>query len=129
MIPTEAQEQAALVEYLELKGLKFTAIPNSTYTKSWKQKRKNTNQGLRPGFPDLVVVIPDKYLLCIEMKRKKKSRVSKHQEKWIEALNTIPLIKARVCYGADEAIDFVKKYNTRKPNEVEIFMAYASTLE
>jgi hypothetical protein len=30
--PLEEEEQAALVEWLELKKLKFTAVPNSTFS-------------------------------------------------------------------------------------------------
>jgi hypothetical protein len=40
-LPPEAQEQANLVEWLEAKNYTFTAIPNSTYTKSWYQKHLN----------------------------------------------------------------------------------------
>jgi hypothetical protein len=40
-LPPEAQEQANLVEWLEAKNYTFTAIPNSTYTKSWYQKNLN----------------------------------------------------------------------------------------
>jgi hypothetical protein len=105
-VPTEAQEQLVVVQYLELKGHKFTAIPNSTYTKSWSQKRKNTEQGLRSGFPDLVAII-DGNFIAIEMKRTKGSVVSKEQKDWIEALQMAG-VEARVCKGADEAIKFIR---------------------
>jgi len=38
----EALEQAKLVLYLEKNKYKYTAIPNSTYTTSVKQKTVNT---------------------------------------------------------------------------------------
>jgi hypothetical protein len=50
------------------KGYKFTAIPNSTYTKSWKQKLHNKDMGLRAGFPD-IVVIAHSVFIAIELKR------------------------------------------------------------
>lgn len=106
VVPTEAQEQQVVIQYLELKGHKFTAIPNSTYTPSFNQKRKNKQQGLRAGFPDLVAII-DGNFIAIEMKRVKGSVVSQEQKDWIEALNNAG-VEARVCKGADEAIKFIK---------------------
>jgi len=108
--PLETEEQQTVVQFLELKRLKFSAIPNSTYTKSWKQKTKNKLDGLRAGLPDLLVVTK-KHLLFIEMKRKKGGIVSNVQKEWITALNGInDDVVAQVCCGADEAIDFINKY-------------------
>ena len=112
--PKEEDEQKTLVEYLEIKGLKFTAIPNSTFTKSWKQKTKNKQMGLRAGLPDLLVILPN-CLLFIELKRQKGGVVSPYQKEWIEALNNInPAIKAVVARGAGEAIDYIEKLTVIK---------------
>ena len=100
--PLEEEEQMALVDYLEIRGLKFTAIPNSTFTKSWKQKMKNTRTGLRPGLPDLLVIVKDK-LIFIEMKRVKGGTVSETQKEWIEALSKCEGVNAYVAKGFDEA--------------------------
>lgn len=102
-IPHEEIEQRNFVQYLEWRGLKFTAIPNSTYTKSRRQKQKNREQGLRPGLPDLLIIIPNGKLLFIEMKRTKKGTVSKYQKEWIEELNKLTNIRAEVCKGYDAA--------------------------
>lgn len=107
MIPLETDEQQVVVQYLELKGLKFSSIPNSTYTKSWKQKAKNKAEGLRAGLPDLLIVLPN-LLLFIEMKRTKGGVVSPVQKEWIEELNKIDGVKAIVCKGADEAIENIE---------------------
>lgn len=113
-IPTEAEEQITFVDWLETKKLKFTAIPNSTYTSSWFQKRNNTNLGLRPGLPDILVIVPGEegvhHLLFIEMKRKKRSKTSEEQKAWIEALNMCPNVEARVCEGFDKAVAFVEEF-------------------
>lgn len=101
--PTEEQEQIALVQYLELRGHTFTAIPNSTYTKSWSQKLKNKRMGVRAGLPDLFIVLKNNIPLFIELKRKKTGKVSPEQKKWVETLIKAN-IKVFVCYGADEAI-------------------------
>lgn len=107
-VPTEDQEQEALVRWLDLKGIKFTHIPNSTFTRSWKQKAKNKRMGVRKGFPDLVVMAPRK-LLFIELKRTKGGVTSSHQKEWIDGLNEYS-VSAKVCKGCEEAIEFIKKY-------------------
>lgn len=107
--PLEEVEQIAFVKWLELKGLKFTAIPNSTYTKSIKQKVKNKRMGLRCGLPDLLIITP-KGLVFVEMKRKQGSVTSDEQKEWIEALNKLQGVQAQVCKGADEAINFITKF-------------------
>ena len=107
LIPYEEGEQKAFVSYLELKGYKFTAIPNSTFTRSWKQKNHNKAMGLRAGLPDLLVIINDT-LHFIEMKRIKGSSISKDQKAWIEALGKCENVEAVVCKGFDEAREYVE---------------------
>ena len=110
IIPTEEEEQMALVEYLELKGLTFTAVPNSTFTRSWKQKAKNKRTGLRRGFPDMIIVLPNKLLMC-ELKRKKGGVLSQYQKSSINTLNNISdSVEAIVCKGANECIDYIENY-------------------
>ncbi len=106
---SEDQEQIAFVAYLEARGLKYSAIPNSTYTPHMSVKQRNHRLGLRPGLPDLVVVLPNVGLAFIEMKRKKRGVVSLAQAEWIEALNTCSGVEARVCRGCDEAIAFIEE--------------------
>ena len=115
--PLESTEQKTLVAWLELQGLLFTAIPNSTYTTSWAVKRRNYEQGLRKGLPDLLIVIPPeravdgtgRVIFC-EMKRKKAGVVSPEQKKWIAALNAVGgTVDAFVAHGADEAIEEIAR--------------------
>ena len=109
IIPTEEVEQRLVVQYLELKGLKFSSIPNSTYTKSYNQKRKNTEAGLRAGLPDLLIIINNN-LVFIEMKRLKGGNVSDNQKEWIKCLNECNGVNAHICKGFDEAKDAIDKY-------------------
>lgn len=44
------------------------------------------------------------------MKRRKKSSISEAQKIWIDLLNTAGT-PAVICYGAEEAINFVKKFD------------------
>lgn len=106
-LPSEAQEQAALVQWLRLKGYKHFRVPNETYTKSWKQKAVNKALGVVPGVPDIFVVTPTG-LVAIEMKRLKGSTTSEAQKEWIATLNALPGIRAAVCKGADAAIKFIE---------------------
>lgn len=107
--PSEDEEQIVLVEYLETRGLKFTAVPNSTYTKSWSVKTRNKKLGLRPGLPDVLVALPGIGLAFIELKRVRLGVVSEVQKEWIDVLNMCPGTEARVCRGAIEAIRFVEE--------------------
>ena len=108
MTPTEDWEQMQLVAWLDLKGYKYTAIPNHTYTTSWKQKAHNKALGLRAGFPDLVVIVNGQFI-AIEMKRTKGSTTTPEQKAWIEALNDAG-VPAKVCKGFDEAREFVEAW-------------------
>jgi len=106
-IPTEAEEQIKLVQWLRLNKIEHWRTPNETYTKSWKQKMMNKALGVVSGIPDLFVIVDDK-LIAIEMKRRKQGRTSPQQLYWIGRLNSIG-IPARVCAGYDEAIKFIKE--------------------
>lgn len=110
-ILTEYQEQCLVAEYLNRlipsgKVVKYTAIPNGTWTPSFAQKTKNKKMGLNPGIPDLFIIGRTK-IICIEMKRTQGSTTSKEQWEWIETLNKYN-IPSFVCFGyegAKEVID------------------------
>lgn len=105
-VPTEDVEQRILVQYLRLKNLPHFRVPNETYTKSWAQKRKNTDLGVVSGVPDIFIIVNNK-LIAIEMKRTKGSVTSVAQLEWLKLLN-LAQIEAKVCKGAEEAIKFVE---------------------
>lgn len=111
--PLESFEQETFCHWLRANGITFSSIPNSTFTTSWIQKRKNKQQGLNAGLPDLLLIVPckdnKKRLVFIEMKRKKGGVVSESQKQWIEALNNCNEVGAYVCRGADEAIKKVEE--------------------
>ena len=125
--PLEFVEQVEFVKWLEDNNLKFTSIPNNTYSTSWNQKRKNHAEGLRPGFSDLVVLIPPEhsldgsgYMLCIEMKRIKGSVQSLDQKKWESAINGLNVLNIQyyLCKGAAEAIKIVDHYLCKSSNYI-----------
>lgn len=103
----EREEQKCVVQYLEMKHIKFTCIPNSTNTNVY-QRAINKAMGLRRGLPDLLMII-NKRLVFIEMKRKKGGKVSEEQLEWMRRLNDCDNIYCYVCEGfesAKEKIDF-----------------------
>jgi len=117
--PSEFSEQCNFVDWLELQNLKFTSIPNSTWTTSIKQKVNNKKSGLRAGLPDLLIIIPKEKskipragLLFVEMKKvgTYKSALKQHQLDWIDSLNEIDNVEAKICYGYDDAVEFVLEF-------------------
>ena len=108
MIPKEETEQIAFVNWLEAMNIKFSAIPSSTYTKSWSVKNRNTRMGVRPGVPDLMIALPGVGIVWIELKRQKGGVVSQYQKDWIATLNACPGTQAFIAKGCDEAIAIIK---------------------
>ncbi len=108
VLPTEEREQMTVVQWLEYNNYKFTAIPNSTWTPSRNQKMKNKRVGLRPGLPDMLIILKNKRLLFLEMKREKGGTVSPEQRIWIGSLKNCG-VYADVAHGADQAFEIIKK--------------------
>ena len=109
LIPLEQQEQMKFVSWLRVKKIRHIHIANERMC-SVVYKKKLKALGTYAGFPDLMIFLANRTLF-IEMKRsdKRLSRVSKEQSEWLEFLNLLDEGSAKVCYGADEAIEFVKE--------------------
>ena len=109
LIPLEEQEQMKFVSWLRVKKIRHIHIANERMC-SVVYKKKLKALGTYAGFPDLMIFLANRTLF-IEMKRsdKRLSRVSKEQREWLEFLNLLDEGSAKVCYGADEAIEFVKE--------------------
>lgn len=112
-IPTERDEQIALVEYLNYMKIPHFRVPNETYTKSWNQKRLNKALGVQSGVPDLFAIVDD-VLIAIELKRTKGSVTSQAQMDWIKLLQRAA-IPAKICYGCEDAIKFIEKVKRGEP--------------
>lgn len=110
---TEQQEQELLVQYLELKGIKFSALPLDTFSQHWSVKNRNKRIGVRPGVPDLLCIVKDR-LLFIEMKKEKGGRLTENQKNWIETLNKCRGVRAYVARGFEEAKKLIDKNICRK---------------
>ena len=110
IIPTEDDEQIAVIQYCDLKGYPRFRIPNETFTRSWNQKRKNKALGVSSGAPDLGIIVNNR-LIFIEMKRVKKSSTSPEQLQWIAHLHAAH-VPARICKGFHEAKAFIDEIAT-----------------
>lgn len=107
---SEELEQIRFCDFLKLNRLiKFTHIANERVC-SIAYRKKLKALGVSVGFPDLEIFLPNGKILFVEMKRKKAAKVSDAQKEWAEFLiDFAPFVKHKICYGAGEAIDFVKQ--------------------
>jgi len=117
MIISEHQEACILANWLRFNGYSFHHSPNETYTTSWNQKRKNTQEGVSKWFPDYTIILKRGSLLFIELKKAKWKRgwlnwsqISEEQKQWIENLERINNVAAEFAFGWEDAINKIKEY-------------------
>jgi hypothetical protein len=116
LTPLESEEAHTSMQYMQARGLKFTHVKNETGMADERGKIKNFRalmdyqDGVSPGFPDFIIVLPGIGLLVPELKREKGNEATPSQLDWITALNTIPGVEARVCKGAKELIAFIEEF-------------------
>lgn len=130
-IPTEDQEQMALMEWARLNALKHEefsllyAIPNGMIgDRHVGYKLKMRKMGLKSGVPDLCLPIARQgfHSLYIEMKRKRGGRLSPEQKVWIACLKQEGH-RVEVCKGWAEAswmiADYLNMSNYRRHGVTE----------
>ena len=127
MLLSEQQEQLILVDWLDLVGLRYFHVPNSTFTKSWSVKNRNRMMGVKAGVPDLFILVPPHrakdgkgHLIIDELKRRKGGRIAPEQAKWLGAFAGLESenIHPTVSKGADEAVKFVNQFLIAEPVSV-----------
>jgi len=123
-IPLEYEEQKTLVQWLRYNHIMHFAPTNEN--NSHKQNRKYAMiaeqkakaAGKLKGVSDIIVMLQNK-ILFIELKRMKKklkngdfsishTKISKEQYVFMTSANKFDYAEAIVCYGAREAIEFIK---------------------
>ena len=113
-VPTEHQEQAALVRWFDLQYPKLApllyAIPNGA-NKGFASAAKFKREGLRAGFPDLGLAVARRGYngMFVEMKRVKGGTVSDAQDKYLRDLGLQGFYTA-VAKGFDEACEQIHWY-------------------
>ena len=109
MTATEAQEQEAVVQWCDLHDVPCVHVPNERKAPlATIQALKR--QGMRPGFPDLIIPVPKGGYgaLYIEMKSKT-GKPTERQLAWCATLRRLGN-QAYVCLGADNAIACIEQY-------------------
>lgn len=117
----EALEQSKVILYLAKNKYRYTAIPNSTWTSSNKQKILNTMTWVNPWLCDIFIILKRWSLLFLEMKLPRKvlknwklwaskSSISDEQKIWIEDLSNIDNTMACIGYGHKHAIEQIEHF-------------------
>lgn len=112
--PTERQNQRAI---LKMVGTCFPRVlvhhsPNGAHlagvgSAKFKQMGALKGDGLKPGFPDLIMLWPVAKGCFIEVKREKTGRISPEQFAMHEAIRTLgwPIL---VTFSVNDAFEFLK---------------------
>lgn len=122
-VPIEDFEDIQFHRWLKKNEIPHTHIPNESRSSSKNaiiRAKKLKEMGVSRGVWDFEVYVPvydidgdlaEYQLLKIEMKRRRGggSTTSKEQRDWGKKYQ-LAGIPCKVCYGADEAIEFVKEY-------------------
>lgn len=115
-VPLEEDDSITFSQFLTLHRLKHTHINNEMWSPSRNQHRKAKAMGVSSGVPDYMIVIKrtqskqnKAHLLFVEMKREKGGVVSPKQQEWIDLLNQVDNVEARVAEGFKEATKIINE--------------------
>ena len=103
--PSEHQEQAAVVAWLEAHNVEFFAVPNGG-RRDARQASTLKAEGVRPGVADLIIVRTPP--LALEMKARIGGRVSPAQAAWGQRVSARGWVW-HVSPGAEDAIAWLVK--------------------
>jgi hypothetical protein len=116
--PLESEEQQTLFSWARIQEKRFpdlarlVSIPNGGL-RNMPEAVRFKAEGVRAGFPDMILPTPRRgfHSLAIELKRRKgaKTSLSTEQVGWLDYLKSQGWM-AKVCYGADEAIELLLWY-------------------
>jgi len=112
----EKHEQGALKRWCDLSKIEMVHIPNEGKRRI-QHLVELLEQGLRPGFPDVIVFLPPARTIFIELKQSRnytaseqKTQTWRNQQAWLDWLNSNGYAAKR-CFGCQDAINFI---NTQK---------------
>lgn len=115
VVPTEAAEQEAVVQWLNDNKILHYASPSSFFSpggaktgRFYGMLNKLKRAGWSKGFPDLIIFLNDK-TIYIEMKRLKGGKVSPEQAIWHRKLGELGN-DVYVCTGFDDAVLVIEQY-------------------
>lgn len=106
---SEADEQAAVAEYLEWRHVPFFHIPNEA-KRGPKAQAEFKRLGGKAGVPDLCIPIArgGYHGLFVEMKYGR-NKPTEAQLRWLSVLERQGYM-ATVCWGSGDAIDVIEAY-------------------
>ena len=116
--PKEIDEQINFIRYCKTIGVRAVSTQNGMYINKqnfngYAYIRKAKASGLSKGFPDLLILAPNKSktqnILFIEMKRKKGGSLKPEQKDWIYWLDQMGYCVG-IAKGCDHAIEILEKY-------------------
>lgn len=115
-VPTESNEQQTLFAWARAMSGRHPElamlyhIPNEGKRNARAGARLKA-EGLRAGVPDICLPVPRNghHGLYIELKRRRNSRITQEQMRWIGDLAAQGYVAA-VCRGCDEAISLITDY-------------------
>ena len=117
-IPLEKDEQKRLCKWLKENKIGHWAngfgVKLDFFVKYMASLHR---QGHYKGIADMTILLPKGRAMFLELKRVKGGVVSEEQKKWIKYLQSLDY-PARVCYGADEAIEWIKEELEKVKSEV-----------
>lgn len=108
---SELSEMIRVANFLDSQGYLWCHVPNEIG--SSRSEGHNLNMcGRKKGFPDILIFYPVN--IAIELKRSFSSTVRDAQYAWIQNLQLVGW-KARICFGAQDAIDFIRSCVSLRP--------------
>jgi len=92
--PSESVDQRALVEWMDLKGIRYFSVPNGFIAggmNKWAMLARLRAEGMKAGAPDLILVDranTDGMPVAVEMKRLRGGQLSPEQVAMLAAMRT-----------------------------------------
>lgn len=106
-IQWEDVECEMFATWMKMRGIPFTHVANE---EARRNRVRNERMGTSIGFPDYVVFTPQG-VVFIEMKSTQKYvKASPEQLAWIEIANKTPGTEGKVCFGFEQARDYVSEF-------------------
>lgn len=125
MANEESNEQIKVVDWCRANKIFVFAVPNGSHIAGSAAQRARKmhfmkKEGMLVGASDLVVML-DKVILFIEMKKRKKLlkngslssagiSISEFQLQFLDQVKEYDYATSTIAYGADEAIKYIKKH-------------------
>ena len=115
LFPSEDKEQEVFINWFRLtyKNFFIFSVPNGGIRNIYEAgKLKKT--GVTAGIPDLIILMPNKGIVFLEMKKQKGGKLSEYQANFIKKCKSLGHI-ALVGYGASDASEKILKELTKTP--------------